>query len=93
MPVGGGCVARGILNLGCPPGTTHDGFGRCCPDLLGGLGQCPDPPPTYFCGDVIPETDCPVYFINDNNCYSPVLLDIAGDGFSMTGASAASSST
>lgn len=45
---------------------------------------CPDPPPTYSCGQFIPETNCPYTTLVDNTCYSPVLVDVAGDGFSLT---------
>lgn len=59
----------------------------CSPPLLGGGGGlCPDPPTTYYCGQVIPEDNCPYYFFTSGTCYSPVLIDIAGDGFSLTDA-------
>ncbi|MFL6332805.1 MAG: hypothetical protein ACJ754_05600 [Pyrinomonadaceae bacterium] len=53
---------------------------------IGAGGGCPDPPPTYSCGQVIPETNCPYNALVDNTCYSPVLVDVNGDGFSLTDA-------
>jgi hypothetical protein len=70
----------------CPPGTYPDGSGLCCSDLAGPGGNCPDPPLTYYCGQIIPEDNCPYYFFTNGTCYSPILLDIEGDGFSLTGA-------
>ncbi|MBC8028634.1 MAG: hypothetical protein H7Z16_00855 [Pyrinomonadaceae bacterium] len=57
----------------------------CCSD--GGLGgTCPDPPETFQCGTILPETSCPYTIYGFGSCYSPVLIDIAGDGFSLTSA-------
>jgi hypothetical protein len=52
----------------------------------GGTGECPYPPPTYYCGDIVPESNCPFNYWTDNNCNSPVLVDVAGNGFSLTDA-------
>ena len=47
---------------------------------------CPDPPPTYECDNYIPETNSP-YYIDSNPCgASPILVDVAGDGFDLTDA-------
>ena len=86
-PPGAGVCTTPGLDGACPPNTYPDGFGMCCPGLLAGDGgSCPDPPSTFYCGDILPETNCPYYFISVGTCYSPVLLDIDGDGFSLTGA-------
>jgi len=61
----------------CPSGQSYDyDFGGCCPD----------PPETYQCGHILPETNCPYIIYGYGSCYSPVLIDIAGDGFSLTSA-------
>jgi hypothetical protein len=75
----GTCEALGFL---------WDEVGQACRDLYGdgGFGGCPDPPPTFFCGDIVPETNCPYNYITDGVCYSPVLVDVNGDGFSLTDA-------
>ncbi|MBV9924440.1 MAG: hypothetical protein JOZ96_05310 [Acidobacteria bacterium] len=65
----------------------------CCPTSsptpiseIGTGGGCPDPPASYSCGQVVPISDCPYnYGLVDNTCYSPVLVDVNGDGFSLTG--------
>jgi hypothetical protein len=59
----------------CPSGQIYDyDFGVCCAD----------PPETYQCGHILPETNCPYTIYGYGSCYSPVLVDIAGDGFSVT---------
>jgi hypothetical protein len=61
----------------CPSGQIYDyDFGVCCPD----------PPESYQCGHILPETNCPYTIYGYGSCYSPVLIDIAGDGFSVTSA-------
>ncbi|MDT7808110.1 MAG: hypothetical protein QOJ70_1923 [Acidobacteriota bacterium] len=59
-----------------------------CSDILGGggPGNCPDPPPTYYCGQIVPETNCPYNYFTSGTCFSPVLVDVKGDGFSLTDA-------
>ena len=58
-----------------------------CRQIFGpGPDDCPDPPPTYYCGDIVPETNCPYNYWTDNNCNSPVLVDVNGNGFSLTDA-------
>ncbi len=55
---------------------------------IGGSGppECPDPPPAYFCDQYIPETNCP-YTIDMAPCRSsPIVIDIAGNGFNLTSA-------
>lgn len=48
-------------------------------------GQCcQDPPPTYPCDAILPETNCPIYV--DGCGPSPILVDVAGNGFEMTDA-------
>jgi len=60
---------------------------RCNPGLGGGPGEiCPDPPASYQCGTILPETNCPYTIYGYGSCYSPVLIDISGDGFSLTSA-------
>jgi hypothetical protein len=57
----------------------------CC--LSGVPGEtCPDPPDAYQCGHILPETSCPYTIYGYGSCYSPVLIDIVGDGFSLTSA-------
>ncbi|HEX7318588.1 MAG TPA: hypothetical protein VF297_32065 [Pyrinomonadaceae bacterium] len=62
---------------------------QVCRNLLGGgFGNCPDPPPTFYCGQIMPEIspDCMAYYMTTGTCYSPVLVDVNGDGFSLTSA-------
>ena len=50
----------------------------------GPIETCPDPPASYQCGTILPETNCPYTIYGYGSCYSPVLIDIAGNGFSLT---------
>jgi hypothetical protein len=83
----------------CPEGfdwTYSNKYGpACCPATptptplseIGTGGGCPDPPASYSCGQIVPVSDCPYsYGLVDNTCYSPVLVDVAGNGFSLTDA-------
>jgi hypothetical protein len=72
---------------------TFDYGGACCPPTptplseIGVGGGCPEPPASYSCGQIVPISDCPYnYGLVDNTCYSPVLVDVAGNGFSLTDA-------
>lgn len=52
----------------------------------GGDPECPAEPPTYSCDTPIPATSCP-YYIDPQPCLpSPILIDVAGNGFSLTSA-------
>jgi len=58
------------------------------PNIGGGRGEeeCPDPPATYRCDFEIPQTSCP-YYIDSQPCSpSPILIDVAGNGFALTDA-------
>jgi hypothetical protein len=75
----GSCEALGFL---------WDSAGQVCRDLFGdgGFDGCYDPLPTFYCGQVMPETNCPYRYFATGTCYSPVLVDVEGDGFSLTDA-------
>jgi hypothetical protein len=63
--------------------------GQFCRDLFGSGGWgCPDPPPTFYCGQIMPEMspECMAYYMTTGTCFSPVLIDVKGDGFSLTDA-------
>lgn len=67
-------------------GFTWDSFSSTCypPSSGGDPESCPDPPPTYPCDQEIPRTDCP-YNIDTGPCRaSPILIDVADDGYAMT---------
>lgn len=72
----------------CPIGFTADqGGGYCCQNSGGGGPfECESPPPIYPCN--APQPDVPLgcpYEIDYVPCQtSPVLIDIAGDGFDLT---------
>jgi hypothetical protein len=70
----------------CIPGTVLDNRGMCCPIIGGGLETCADPPPAYECGHILPETNCPYTIYGFGSCYSPVLIDVEGNGFALTSA-------
>jgi hypothetical protein len=70
---GGGCTTAGF-DGGCPPGFEPDGFGMCCASGGGGdFGAC-----DIGCSWSFAEGQC--------ICNSPVLIDVAGDGFRLTNA-------
>ncbi|HEX8128886.1 MAG TPA: hypothetical protein VF527_07280 [Pyrinomonadaceae bacterium] len=58
----------------------------CCTVLAGGGESCPDPPESFQAGHILPETDCPYTIYDFATRYSPILIDVAGDGFRLTGA-------
>ena len=67
------------------PGLVPNEYGMCCTALAGGGDElCPDPPASYQCGTVLPETACPYTIYGFGSCYSPILIDLAGDGFRLT---------
>ena len=71
------------LNFG--DGTGFVG-GKPVPEIGAG-GGCPAPPASYSCGQLVPASDCPYsYGLVDDTCFSPVLVDVAGNGFSLTDA-------
>ena len=62
-------------------------YGMCpCVGAGGGGEQCPAEPESYQCGHILPETNCPYTIYGFGSCYSPVLIDTAGDGFALTDA-------
>ena len=71
------CTAPGF-DGGCPPGTSPDGLGFCCPTVGDGCtgAQCPG---LNACPNGMDLCTC--------QCLtgSPVLVDTAGDGFRLTG--------
>jgi len=80
-----GCTTPGFAG-GCLPGLDPNEYGMCCLGG-GGLGEiCPDPPASYQCGTILPETSCPYTIYGFGSCYSPILIDVAGDGFALTDA-------
>jgi hypothetical protein len=69
---GGGCTTAG-WDGSCPPGTYPNESGMCCSDGGGDAGLC-----DMGCSWSFAEGQCV--------CNSPVLIDVAGDGFNLTGA-------
>lgn len=90
MPNGGMCCTADTPGSCEVLGFFWDEVGQMCQDLLGGggFGNCPDPPPTFYCGQVMPEIspECMAYYLTSGACYSPILIDVGGDGFSLTSA-------
>jgi hypothetical protein len=89
MPNGSGmCCSAGDPTSCEALGFVWDAGGQVCRDLFGSgdFGGCPDPSPTFYCGQIMPETNCPYYYFTSGTCYSPVLVDVQGDGFSLTDA-------
>lgn len=79
----GTCTTVGISG-DCPPGTTMGSGGLCCE----GTDGCPTSTiPTYACDNYIPDTSCPYYIDTSSPCgASPILVDVAGNGFDLTDA-------
>ena len=69
---GGNCTTAG-WDGSCPPGTYPNESGMCCADGGGDAGFC-----EMGCGWSFAEGQC--------ICNSPILIDIVGDGFSLTDA-------
>ena len=90
VPNGSLCCLRGDPTSCAALGFFWDEAGQFCRSLLGGggFGNCPDPPPTFYCGQIMPEIspECMAYYMTTGTCFSPVLIDINGDGFSLTNA-------
>lgn len=62
---------------GCPYPQTPDDTGLCA---------CPDPP-TFRCDSEVPDWGSCPYYVGGGSCGpSPILVDVAGDGFSLTDA-------
>lgn len=52
--------------------------------IVGINDECPDEPPTYRCDLEVPETNCP-YYVDSRPCIpSPIIIDVAGNGFALT---------
>jgi hypothetical protein len=70
------CDTEAVRRVYCPATPT--------PTLTPTPESCPDPPPTYRCDLEVPQTNCPY---NTDNSYcnvSPIVVDVSGDGFSLT---------
>ncbi|MCP9494260.1 MAG: hypothetical protein MSG64_07380 [Pyrinomonadaceae bacterium MAG19_C2-C3] len=52
----------------------------------GGGGECPEEVASYQCGHIVPETNCPYNIYGYGSCYSPIVIDVAGNGFTLTDA-------
>jgi hypothetical protein len=71
------CNCTNPIEDACGPGSNYNYEASMC---------CPDPPRTYQCDEYIPETGCP-YYVDRSPCgASPVLIDVAGNGFDLTDA-------
>ncbi len=90
MPNGSGMCCSADSPGSCEAlGYFWDAGAQVCQDLLGGGGLgCPEPPPTFYCGQAMPETggECYLYYVTNGSCFSPVLVDVRGDGFALTDA-------
>jgi hypothetical protein len=86
-PVAGGCTTPG-WNGTCPHGTYPNG-GMCCTGTCDGFAPTATPDPSAsllpFPDDDPCDTGC-VINPDTNSCSSPILIDIAGDGFHLTNA-------
>lgn len=79
------CEAQGLFFSFLP----GDSETEVCRDLLGlGDSPCPDPAPTFYCGEIIPAMngECMYTYVTDAICFSPVLIDVAGDGLRLSSA-------
>ena len=83
-PVAGNCTTPGF-NGSCPPGTVPNGSGLCCST---GTGDCSTRHcPTGFMPDVTDYGVCYCACDGSNpGCPTPVLIDVAGNGFDLTNA-------
>lgn len=91
-PGSGGCTTPG-WDGSCPYGTSPDGMGMCCSDGGCGLAMGSDPTARSLSGELSaslsPGTTCPSDWYWDGcQCVpiSPIVVDVAGDGFQLTGA-------
>jgi hypothetical protein len=95
---GGNCTTAG-WNGDCPPGTEPDGYGWCCAaGGCGGVAQSKDssaenPSPNIAnpsCCDDYQRLQCyqggGEWYESQCACYSPVVIDVAGNGFDLTNA-------
>jgi hypothetical protein len=92
MPNGAGMCCAADTPSSCEAlGFFWDAGGQLCRNLIGGSGLgdgfgCSDPPPTFYCGQIVPMMDCPYNYMTTGTCFSPVLVDVKGNGFSLTDA-------
>lgn len=91
LPDGAGMCCSANNSDGCNAlGYFWDEGAQVCRDFLGGGGinGCPVPAPTFNCEQYLPEIygDCYIFYDNSGSCLSPVLVDVSGDGFSLTDA-------
>src|SRR5215204_3254668 len=86
MPNGGMCCTADSPGSCATLGFFWDEVGDLCRDLLGGggFGECTDPIMTFLCGQIVSEMNCPYEYFTSGTCYSPVLVDVNGDGFALT---------
>lgn len=94
-----GCTTPGF-NGTCPPGTFPNSNGLCCPSsggicgefgLFAPLAQSPSPllPVSGCCNDVeryTCESGGGTWDDPNCNCISPIVIDVAGNGFNLTNA-------
>ena len=96
-PAGQNCTTAG-WNGDCPPGTQPDGFGWCCADCGGfyatqAKSSGKDPTSNIMnpsCCDDWQRLQCyqggGEWYESQCACYSPVIIDVAGNGFNLTNA-------
>lgn len=84
-PVADACTTPQWADGSCPPGTSPNLYGMCCTGG-GSTDPCGDTPAFVQCGTIVPETACSYIISGFGSCYSPVLIDVAGDGFRLTNA-------